>query len=176
MCTVAFRPDCAPCERLPVELWSGLPWRILQIPAFDQMSVPRQVEIAGRHTATKTPNLASQIRVAFSSIALNTGSSSPGELEMTCSTSEVAVCCSSDSVRSSVRWRSSLSRRVFSMAMTAWAAKFSDQLDLLVGKRPDLLAVNDDGAEQLVFLEHRHDDVGSRACASSETMRFWPSR
>ena len=26
--------------------------------------------------------------------------------------------------RSSVRWRSSLSSRVFSMAMTAWAAKF----------------------------------------------------
>ena len=70
------------------------------------------------------PNLASQMRVAFSSMALNTGSSSPGELEMTFSTSEVAVCCSSDSVRSSVRWRSSLSSRVFSMAITAWAAKF----------------------------------------------------
>ena len=42
---------------------------------------------------------------------------------MTSSTSEVAVCCSSDS-RSSVRWRSSFSSRVFSMAMTACAAKF----------------------------------------------------
>ena len=58
---------------------------------------------------------------------------------MTFSTSEVAVCCSSDSVRSSVRWRSSLSSRVFSMAMTAWAAKFVHQRDLLVGERPDLL-------------------------------------
>ena len=47
-----------------------------------------------------------------------------GRTEMTFSTSDVAVCCSSDSVRSSVRWRSSLSSRVFSMAMTAWAAKF----------------------------------------------------
>ena len=37
------------------------------------------------------------MRVAFSSMALNTGSNSPGELEMTLSTSEVAVCCSSDS-------------------------------------------------------------------------------
>ena len=36
----------------------------------------------------------------------------------------VAVCCSSDSLRSSVRWRSSLSSRVFSIAMTACAAKF----------------------------------------------------
>ncbi len=42
---------------------------------------------------------------------------------MTLSTSAVAVCCSSDSVRSSVRWRNSLNRRVFSMAMTACAAK-----------------------------------------------------
>ena len=51
-------------------------------------------------------------------------SSSPGELEMTLSTSDVAVCWSSASVRSSVRCRNSLSSRVFSMAMTAWAAKF----------------------------------------------------
>ena len=43
---------------------------------------------------------------------------------MTLSTSDVAVCCSSASERSSVRWRSSLSSRVFSMAMTACAAKF----------------------------------------------------
>jgi hypothetical protein len=36
---------------------------------------------------------------------------------MTLSTSAVAVCCCNDS-------RSSFSRRVFSMAMTAWLAKF----------------------------------------------------
>jgi hypothetical protein len=57
------------------------------------------------------------MRTAFSSIAWNTGSSSPGELLMTPSTSDVAVCCCSDS-------RSSLSSRVFSMAITACAAKF----------------------------------------------------
>src|SRR5262245_13280580 len=39
------------------------------------------------------------MRVAFSSIAWNTDSSSPGDLLMTCSTSEVAVCCSSASER-----------------------------------------------------------------------------
>ena len=43
------------------------------------------------------------MRVAFSSMALNTGSSSPGELDMTVSTSEVAVCCSSASESSQVR-------------------------------------------------------------------------
>jgi hypothetical protein len=64
------------------------------------------------------------MRVEFSSIAWNTGPSSPGKLEITPSTSDVAVCCSSASERSSVRCRSSLSRRVFSMAITAWAAKF----------------------------------------------------
>ena len=91
------------------------------------------------------------------SIESNTGTRSPGELEMTLSTSEVAVCCSSDSVRSSVRWRSSLSSRVFSMAMTACAAKFCHQLDLLVGERSHLLAVDGNGANQIAFLEHRHD-------------------
>ena len=52
--------------------------------------------------------------------------------------------------------RSSLSSRVFSIAMTAWSAKFCDQLDLLVGERADLLAIDDDDADQLVVLEHRH--------------------
>jgi hypothetical protein len=61
----------------------------------------------------KVPNLASQRRVALSSMAWNTGSSWPGELETTCNTSDVAVCCSSASARdfcasasSRVRWSS----------------------------------------------------------------------
>jgi len=49
-------------------------------------------------------------------MASNTGPNAPGELEITPSTSAVAVCCCSDS-------RSSFNRRVFSMAMTAWLAK-----------------------------------------------------
>src|SRR6516225_5434706 len=40
-----------------------------------------------------------------------------GRAQNTCNTSAVAVCCCSES-------RSSFSRRVFSMAITAWAAKF----------------------------------------------------
>jgi hypothetical protein len=50
----------------------------------------------------------------------------PGELLMTLSTSDVAVCCSSASVRSAVRSvrsvvrsRSSLNNRTFSIAITA---------------------------------------------------------
>ena len=39
-----------------------------------------------------------------------------------------------------VRSRNSLNSRVFSIAITAWSAKFVDQLDLLVGERLHLLA------------------------------------
>jgi len=63
------------------------------------------------------PKLASHSRVAFSSIASNTGARSPGEELMTCNTSAVAVCCSKAS-------RVSVISRAFSMAMTACAAKF----------------------------------------------------
>ena len=82
---------------------------------------------------------------------------------MTLSTSDGRGLLLQQLARSSVRWRSSLSRRVFSMAMTAWAAKFCHQLDLLVGEQPDLLAVDEDRADQLVLLEHRHGEEGARA-------------
>ena len=41
--------------------------------------------------------------------------------------------------------------------------KVADQFDLLVGERADLLAVDDKSTDQLVILEHRHRDGGSRA-------------
>ena len=63
------------------------------------------------------PNLASQIRAAFDQHGLEHRLQIAVERLITLSTSAVAVCCCSDS-------RSSLSSRVFSMAMTAWAAKF----------------------------------------------------
>ena len=69
------------------------------------------------------PKLASQMRVAFSNMVWNTGSNSPGELEMTRSTSDVAVCCSSASVNSAVRFWTSSNRRTFSIAIAAWSAK-----------------------------------------------------
>ena len=49
------------------------------------------------------------------------------------------------------------------MAMTAWAAKFCHQLDLLVGERANFLAVDDDCADQRVVLEHRDGDLSSCA-------------
>ena len=71
------------------------------------------------------PNLASQMRTALVSIVPNTGSRSPGELLITWSTSDVAVCCSSNSVSSRVRCCSASNSRVFSIAITAWSAKVS---------------------------------------------------
>ena len=35
------------------------------------------------------------------------------------------------------------------------------QLDLFIGERPDLLAIDDDGADQLVLLEHRYKQSAS---------------
>jgi hypothetical protein len=69
----------------------------------------------------------------------NTGSNSPGDELMTPNTSEVAVCCSSDCLNS-------FNSRAFSMAMTAWAAKFFDQVDLLLSERPYFLAIDHDRA------------------------------
>ena len=53
-------------------------------------------------------------------------------LETNCDLCSLAYC--------SWRFLSSISlrSRVFSMAITAWAAKFAYQLDLLLGERPDL--------------------------------------
>ncbi len=53
---------------------------------------------------------------------------SVGELLITRRISAVAVCCSSDSVSSRLRTSSSLNRRTFSIAMTAWLAKVSSSL------------------------------------------------
>ena len=58
--------------------------------------------------------------------------------------------------RSSVRWRSSLSRRVFSIAMTACLAKLLTSSTCLSVNGPHLLAVDRDRADQLILLEHRH--------------------
>ena len=64
---------------------------------------------------------------------------------MTCNTSAVAVCCSNAS-------RVSVMSRAFSIAMTACAAKFCEQRDLLVRERPDLRPIGDDIAEQGISL------------------------
>src|SRR6516165_10950215 len=58
------------------------------------------------------PNLASQMRTAFSSMVANTCCRSPWELEITLRTSEVAACCSRASFSSRVRLAASFSSAV----------------------------------------------------------------
>ena len=66
---------------------------------------------------------APQTRAAFWATASMTGWRSVGELEITRRISAVAVCCSSASVSSRFRASSSVNRRTFSIAITAWSAK-----------------------------------------------------
>ena len=73
---------------------------------------------------------ASQMRVAFSSMAWNIGCSSPGELLMTRRTSSVAACRSNASLRS----------RCAS--------------DLLVGERLYLLTIDRYGADEFALFDH----------------------
>ena len=73
-----------------------------------------------------TPNAASQMRVAFFQHGLeNRLQARPGRTADDLSTSGgCRLLFSNNSVRSVVRWRNSFSSRAFSMAMTAWTAKF----------------------------------------------------
>src|SRR5712692_4178529 len=81
-----------------------------------------------RATEEKYP---SHSRTALRAMTSNTGWTSVGELLITRRISAVAVCCSRDSVRSRLRASSSLNRRAFSTAMTAWSAKvFSSSISL----------------------------------------------
>ena len=96
------------------------------------------------------------MRVAFSSIASNTGSSSPGELEMTRSTSEVAVCCSSASLSSRVRCLHLLEQPHVLDRDHRLVGKGLNQLDLLVGERRDFLALEEDHADRRSFPQQRN--------------------
>ena len=68
---------------------------------------------------------------------------------MTLSTSEVAVCCSSDSEIVGALAQLVEQPRVLD-GDDGLRGEVLHQLDLLVGERPDFLAVDGDGADQLV--------------------------
>ena len=71
------------------------------------------------------------MRVAFSSIAWNTGSKSPGDELMTRSTSDVAVCCSNDLAQFVKQPR-------ILDGDNGLCSEVLHQLDLLVGERDEL--------------------------------------
>src|SRR5207245_6274496 len=47
------------------------------------------------------------------------------------------------------------------------------QFDLLIGERADLLAVDDNGPDQLVVFEHRHADDGPRPAKVGRYTGVW---
>ena len=116
----------------------------------------RAARSARRRRCTAMPKAASHSRIAFSSIASNTGARSPGEALMTCNTSAVAVCCSSAS-------RVSVISRAFSIAITAWSAKVLHQLDLAFGEGLDSRARERDDADRLSFPQQGHAQIGTNA-------------
>ena len=81
------------------------------------------------------------MRTAFSSMAWKTGSRSPCELEMTFSTSVVAVCCSSEFAQLVEQPR-------ILDGDDGLRGEVLNQLDLLVGEGPNFLALDSDSADQ----------------------------
>ena len=68
------------------------------------------------------PAFAPHSSSAALAIVSNTGCTSVCDRLITRRISEVAVCCSRDSVRSRLRWSRAVNSRTFSIAMTAWSA------------------------------------------------------
>ena len=77
---------------------------------------------------------------------------------MILSTSAVAVCCWSDSLKSAVRLRNSLEQSCVLDSDHRLFGEVAEQFDLLVVERPDLLAIDGDRTDHLVLAQHRHDD------------------
>src|SRR5215510_15068392 len=105
---------------------------------------------------------------SFSSMASNTGSRSPGELLMTWRTSEVAVCCSSDSASSRVRCCSASNSRVFSDRDYCLVGESLDECHLFLAEGAHFRAIDDDGADHLAFAHHRHEERGPCAALVDE--------
>src|SRR5262249_54266633 len=105
------------------------------------------------------PKLAPQMRVAFANIASKTGCKSPGEPEMTCSTSEVAVCCSSDSVSSRARLHLIEQAHILDRDHRL-VGEGPDQLNLLVGERLNGPSYERNHAKRISFALQRNSKGG----------------
>ena len=88
-------------------------------------------------------------------MAANTGASSPRELEITLSTSEVAVCCSNASASSRVRCCSASNRRTFAIAITAWSAKVVTSSICLSVNGATVLRIEHDDADRPPLAQQR---------------------
>src|SRR5262249_22571271 len=96
---------------------------------------------------------ASHRRAAESTRVSSTACRSKVERLMTLSTSAVAVCCCNDSQL--------IEQMCVLDSDDRLIGKILHQLDLLVGERTDFLTIDDDCADQLVFLEHGNGNQSS---------------
>ena len=85
---------------------------------------------------------------------------------MTCSTSAVAVCCCSD-------FAQLVEQAGVLDGDDGLVGEILDQLDLLVGEGTDLLPVNRERPDQVVFLEHRHDEKRPNATKLDAGDNLW---
>src|SRR5262249_23485631 len=99
------------------------------------------------------------MRVAFSSIALKTGSSSPGEELITRSTSEVAVCCSQQFREITRALTQFVKQRGVLDCDHRLSGEVRHQRDLPVSEWTNFLPVDHNRASQLSFPEHGHSNV-----------------
>ena len=88
---------------------------------------------------------------------------------MTLSTSAVAVCCCRDSLRSSVRWRTSSNSRTFSIAITAWSAKVVTRSICFCVNGSHALSGENDNADRFVLAQQRHAE---RSALTGQRDRF----
>src|SRR6516164_27293 len=79
---------------------------------------------------------------------------------MILNTSEAAVCCSSDSVRSSVALAQLIEQPRVLYGDDGLSGEALHQLDLLVGEFTHLLAINYKGTDEFVLLQHWYDENG----------------
>ena len=103
------------------------------------------------------------MRAAFANMVWNTGSSSPGDELITRSTSEVAVCCSKIFAEIGGALAQFVEQPRILDGDDGLGGKVLHQRNLLVGERPHHLAIDDNGADELIIFEHGYDEFGPRA-------------
>src|SRR5262249_24921988 len=113
--------------------------------------------------SNKLPKLAPQMRVAFSSIAWNTGSQLAGRAAddlQHLGGRGLLLQCLGEIVGALAQFVKQAGVLVGDHGL---AGEILDQLDLLVGERLSLLAIDIDSADQTVLLQHRHREDGAIA-------------
>jgi hypothetical protein len=110
--------------------------------------------------------------MAFSSMAWNTGSNSPGDELMTRSTSDVAFCCSSDSLSSRVRCCSASKKPDVLNRDDGLGGKGLEKRNLLIRKRINLGTSKQDCSDRHSLTQQWNTNSRSMSQPSREGASF----